>query len=137
MNQKDMDFLEANGWTVECESPLEIRENETGSFATGYAASCVLESLRNQAEQAKDLELNDKVQKAMEVAFDTADYPPTQEYRFEPNKYFCAKFAELIIKQCADIPTLMWDKNEVNADVAVKIRNRILSNFEIEEDSNN
>ncbi len=136
MNQKDMDFLEANGWTVECESPLEIRDNETGSFATGYAAKCVLESLLNEEnENTKEITLNQKISDAIEKAFDTAEYPASQQYRIEPNKYFCDKFAELIIKQCADIPTLMWLDNEVNADVAVKIRNKILNNFEIEDDT--
>ena len=43
------------------------------------------------------------------------------------------KFAELIVLECADIPTLMWGTSEVNADVAVKIRNRILEHFGVEE----
>lgn len=34
-------IVEANGWTVECESPLEIR-HEDGSFATGQAARIVI-----------------------------------------------------------------------------------------------
>ncbi len=53
MNQEDIKFLEENGWTVECESPFEIRDNETGSFATGYAAKCVLQVLREEVESEK------------------------------------------------------------------------------------
>ena len=43
-------------------------------------------------------------------------------------------FAEQIVRECADVPTLMWGTNEVNADVAVKIRNRILDIFGIDDD---
>jgi hypothetical protein len=38
-------FLGEKGWTVECESPLEIRHND-GSFATLNAANLVIEQLR-------------------------------------------------------------------------------------------
>lgn len=38
-------LLTANGWVLECESPLEIRHTETGSFATGIAAQTVIDSL--------------------------------------------------------------------------------------------
>ena len=37
--------VEADGWIIECESPLELR-HEDGSFATGQAAELVLESYR-------------------------------------------------------------------------------------------
>lgn len=37
-------FLEENGWTVECQSPLEISTKD-GSFASGEAANMVLDSL--------------------------------------------------------------------------------------------
>lgn len=50
MNQADMQFLEENGWTVECESPLEIRHNETGAFATGMAADYVLDAVRAEIQ---------------------------------------------------------------------------------------
>lgn len=36
--------LEANGWTVECHSPLEIR-HEDGSFATGVAAHVLIDAV--------------------------------------------------------------------------------------------
>ncbi len=50
MNQKDIQFLEENGWTVECESPLEIRHNETGDFASGMAAHYVLDAVRAEVK---------------------------------------------------------------------------------------
>lgn len=40
-------YLEQNGWIIECESPLEIRHNE-GSFATMYAAKVLLAELQSQ-----------------------------------------------------------------------------------------
>jgi len=43
-------LLEANGWTMECESPLEIRHDESGSFATNLAAKAVLAELLEEAE---------------------------------------------------------------------------------------
>jgi hypothetical protein len=39
------------------------------------------------------------------------------------------KFAELIIKECIRIPYDMWDKAELNADIAVKIDHRIKCHF--------
>ena len=43
----DEKLLESNGWTVECQSPFEIR-HEDGSFATGQAADIVLSSIRSE-----------------------------------------------------------------------------------------
>lgn len=132
MNQKDIDFLEAKGWIVECESPLEIRDNETGSFATGYAAKCVLESLRNEENESDiKFEINEKIK---ELALKANPKNIFKEFERD-DIAFCEKFAELIVTECANVPTLMWLSNEVNADVAVKIRNRILDNFELKDDS--
>jgi len=39
--------LEAEGWVIECQSPLEIRNEEMEAFASNYAAELVLESLLN------------------------------------------------------------------------------------------
>lgn len=36
------------GWTLECESPYEIR-HEDGSFATGQAARIVIDALKQEA----------------------------------------------------------------------------------------
>jgi len=46
MDKIDEAILEENGWVVECESPFEIRNDETESFATNEAAYAILESLR-------------------------------------------------------------------------------------------
>lgn len=42
----DLALLQESGWTVECESPFEIRHDD-GSFATENAAKAVVFSLRN------------------------------------------------------------------------------------------
>jgi len=46
MTEKEKELLEENGWCVECEMPFEIRHEESNSFATGWAADIVLESLK-------------------------------------------------------------------------------------------
>lgn len=46
MDKIDRAILENAGWEIECESPFEIRNNETESFATNQAAYIVLEELR-------------------------------------------------------------------------------------------
>ncbi len=43
-----------------------------------------------------------------------------------------AKFAELIVKECISVPYAMWDRAELNADIAVKIEHRIRDHFEME-----
>jgi hypothetical protein len=43
------------------------------------------------------------------------------------------KFAELIVQECIRVPYDMWDKAELNADVAVKIEHRIKEHFGVEE----
>ena len=45
MNKDDIELLKNNGWTVECESPFEIRHVD-GSFATGQAAEAILDGLK-------------------------------------------------------------------------------------------
>lgn len=44
-------LLEANGWTVECESPFEIRHDESGSFATMLGAHAVVAELLSEMEE--------------------------------------------------------------------------------------
>lgn len=44
MNKELLEYL---GWTVECESPLEIR-HEDGSFASGYAAGVLIDHLEEE-----------------------------------------------------------------------------------------
>ena len=43
------------------------------------------------------------------------------------------KFAELIVRECIRVPYDMWDKAELNADIAVKIDRRIKDHFGVEE----
>lgn len=45
MTQEDKDILDDNDWTLECESPFEIR-HESGAFATGIAAQFILDDLK-------------------------------------------------------------------------------------------
>ena len=45
-------IIEKDGWFVECESPLEIR-NEDGSFVTGPAAEDVLAEYQKQMNKHK------------------------------------------------------------------------------------
>ena len=42
------------------------------------------------------------------------------------------EFAELIVRECAHVPIDMWDKAELNADIAVKIEDRIREHFGVE-----
>lgn len=49
MTDTERGLLEEFGWTVECESPLEIRKGE--SFASNEAALMVIEQLRHQKEE--------------------------------------------------------------------------------------
>jgi hypothetical protein len=48
MNEQDQKLLELHGWTVECESPFEIR-NVDGSFASLQAADIVLADIRSES----------------------------------------------------------------------------------------
>ena len=43
----DDEILEKNGWVMECESPLEITDNE-GSFAKNRAARIVIDSFHDE-----------------------------------------------------------------------------------------
>ena len=43
------------------------------------------------------------------------------------------QFAQLIVKECISVPYAMWDKAELNADLAVKIEHRIKEHFGVEE----
>ena len=65
------DLLESHGWTIECECPFEIR-NEDGAFASGEAAQIVVDLLR-ETETTTELmlrELVGKLQKALGAALD-------------------------------------------------------------------
>jgi hypothetical protein len=51
MSQELIDYLEKEGWVIECESPLEIR-HEDGSFATMQAALILVEHYRSEMKDA-------------------------------------------------------------------------------------
>ena len=51
----DIEFLEKNGWDVECESPFEIRSEDGYSFASGNAAYMILSILREEQKNWKTL----------------------------------------------------------------------------------
>lgn len=55
MDKNDEIILEANGWIVECESPFEIRNEETESFASNQAAYEILRSLKRDMEDQRKL----------------------------------------------------------------------------------
>jgi hypothetical protein len=40
-------LLESDGWVVECQSPLELRHEETESFASGWAAQLIFDHYRD------------------------------------------------------------------------------------------
>jgi hypothetical protein len=42
MDSKQQSLLEAHGWVIECEDPLEIRHTNTGSFATLGAVEYII-----------------------------------------------------------------------------------------------
>lgn len=46
MNKNDIKVLEENGWSVDCESPFDISNDETGDQASGMAAQIILDSFR-------------------------------------------------------------------------------------------
>ena len=52
MKDNDSALLETAGWAVECLSPLELRHSESGSFASGLAASYVLAAVREEGTVA-------------------------------------------------------------------------------------
>jgi len=48
MTNDDIVVLEKHGWEVECQSPLEIRHKDDGSFATKGAALAILCGLKRE-----------------------------------------------------------------------------------------
>jgi len=70
--------------------------------------------------------MNERLKQLAEQAFDTAEYPADQQYRIEPNSAFCKKFAELIVRECADIGHL-YEGGEY------EVRNQIMAHFGVEE----
>ena len=71
--------------------------------------------------------MNKRIQELIEQATESPVFPANIGY------FNREKFAELIIKECIRVPYNMWDKAELNADIAVKIENRIKEHFGVEE----
>lgn len=52
MDEKDVEILSRDGWTVDCESPFEL-SREDGSFACGAAAEYVLSYVKDKFKAAQ------------------------------------------------------------------------------------
>lgn len=53
MYDKDLEqYMESQGWTIVCESPLEI-QHEDGSFASMQAAKALIRELKTEYEEEK------------------------------------------------------------------------------------
>ena len=44
---------------------------------------------------------------------------------------FAERFAELIVKDCACVPTDMWGEGELDVHTAVQVHRRILAHFDV------
>lgn len=64
--------LAENGWTIECESPFELRHDD-GSFASGQAAEIVIAALECGAADDKRLAALQTIKGAAELARCTGD----------------------------------------------------------------
>lgn len=49
MKSSIVQLLKENGWTLECESPLEIR-HDNGSFATMLAADIIIQVILDEGK---------------------------------------------------------------------------------------
>ncbi len=75
--------------------------------------------------------MNERIKLLAYEAEDYADGIVDQGGEF--HEAYTKKFAELIMKECIRVPYDMWDKAELNADIAVKIEHRIRDHFGVEE----
>ena len=73
MKQEDIDILEEDGWTIDCESPFEISREDDNSFARGAAAYYVLDFLH--MDNVKEPKQYDSVAKLL------ADTIPEKDLR--------------------------------------------------------
>ena len=64
--ENDVEFLEKNGWIVECQSPFEISTKD-GSFASGQAAYMILAQLREEQKQWKTLIIYNSIEEEFKV----------------------------------------------------------------------
>lgn len=64
-----------------------------------------------------------------------AGYSPLEPRAFADDlqEAFLQKFAQLIVKDCACVPTDMWGEGELDVHTAVQVHRQILKHFGIEE----
>ena len=82
MDKLDEKLLEADGWEIECESPFEIRNMESGSFATNEAADIVLLSLRDEynKEDIRNIIMDEEDNDIIVSLNDHKQFIPTKVY---------------------------------------------------------
>lgn len=51
LTEEERSRLEDQGWTLVCESPLEIRHEESDSFASNVAAEMLIQMLLEEDEE--------------------------------------------------------------------------------------
>ena len=67
--------------------------------------------------------MNERIKELAEQCWEARKYgPPWFEYE---------KFAELIVKDCACVPTDMWGEGELDVHTAVQVHRRILAHFDV------
>jgi len=82
MNQRDIDLLEQNGWSVDCESPFVITHRESSSEATDIAADMVLGVIQRENDgKPTKKEYEEKIE-ALKIFLMKLSSIPTPE-RFE------------------------------------------------------
>lgn len=68
------EFLEKNGWVVECHSPFEISTKDGYSFARGNAAYMILAQLREEQKQLKTLIIYNSVEEELKYTIVEGDF---------------------------------------------------------------
>lgn len=64
-----------------------------------------------------------------------AGYKPLEPKSFADDlqEVFLQKFADLIIQDCACVPTDMWGNGELNVHTAVQVHRQILKDFGVKQ----
>ena len=76
--------------------------------------------------------MNERILKLAEQAISNVRFWKEEKDSYVVDQDELAKFAELIVRECIRVPYDMWDKAELNADIAVKIEHRIKQHFGVE-----
>lgn len=72
--------------------------------------------------------MNERIQQLAEQA--GAKFPFGGFVNYD--QFDCEKFAELIVQECACVPTDMWGEGQLPAEWAGKVQQRILKRFGVE-----